>query len=103
MLNRLEALRKLAAANPNDVFARYGLAMALAGAGQTAEAVAEFQHVLALDPNYTVAYFQMGQALEKLGRREEARQVYERGIQVASRLGQAHARDQLEGALELLG
>ena len=102
-MDRVEALRKLAAANPKDVFAHYGLAMALAGAGQTGEALAEFETVLSLDPNYTVAYFQMGQALEKLGRREEARRVYERGIELAARQGQGHAREQLQSALEMLG
>ena len=102
MPNRLEALEKLAAAKPADVFAHYGLAMALAGAGQAEEALAEFEQVLSLDPNYTVTYFQMGQALEKLGRTEDARGIYQRGIEVTTRLGQAHARDQLESALELL-
>lgn len=103
MTDRVEALRKLAAANPKDVFAHYGLAMALGGAGQAEEAVAEFERVLTLDPNYTGAYFQMGQALERLGRPEEARQIYQRGVEVTARLGQAHAREQLESALELLG
>jgi len=103
MTDRLEALKTLAAANPRDAFAHYGLAMACAGAGQLEEALAEFQHVLSVDPDYTVAYFQTGQALEKLGRVEEARQLYQRGVEVTSRLGQAHAREQLESALELLG
>jgi superkiller protein 3 len=103
MVDRVAALQALVQAHPNDVFAHYGLAMALAGAGQTEEAVEEFQRVLALDPNYTVAYFQMGQALEKLERREEARESYARGIEVAARQGQGHAREQLESALELLG
>ena len=103
MASRVEALKTLVAANPKDVFAHYALAMALAGAGQPEEAVTEFETVLSLDPNYSVAYFQMGQALEKLGRLQEARQIYERGVEVTKRLGQAHAREQLESALELLG
>lgn len=102
MTDRLEALEKLAAEHPRDVFAHYALAMALAGAGQPAEAVAEFEQVLSMDANYTVAYFQMGQTLEKLGRLEEARRIYQRGNEVTARLGQAHAREQLESALELL-
>jgi len=102
-MERLEVLRKLAAANPQGVFVHYALAMALAGAGQLGEAVAEFEQTLALDANYSVTYFQMGQALEKLGRLEEARQTYQRGIEVTTRLGQAHAREQLESALALLG
>jgi tetratricopeptide (TPR) repeat protein len=103
MTDRVEALKKLAAENPRDVFAHYGLAMACAGAGRLEEALAEFEQVLWLDADYTVAYFQTGQVLEKLGRLEEARQVYRRGLDLTTRLGQRHAREQLESALELLG
>ena len=49
------------------------------------------------------AYFHYGQTLERLFRADQARQVYERGIEVAGRLGQAHARAELETALDLLG
>jgi tetratricopeptide (TPR) repeat protein len=103
MADRLEALKNLLALNPNDVFARYGLAMTYASQGQFEQAFQEFETLLALDPDYSVAYFQAGQALEKLGRLEEARQMYQRGIQVTTRLGQSHARDQLQDALDLLG
>lgn len=101
-MDRLETLRRLVAANPRDTFAHYALGMALAGAGQFEEAFAEFGTVLSLDENYTATYFQAGQALERLGRLEEAREMYRRGIEVTRRLGQPHARDQLEGALRLL-
>ncbi len=101
-MDRLETLRHLVAANPRDTFAHYALGMALAGAGQFEEASAEFGTVLSLDENYTATYFQAGQALERLGRLEEAREMYRRGIEVTRRLGQPHARDQLEGALRLL-
>lgn len=103
MTDRLEALRKLATENPQDVFAHYALAMAYAGAGRLEEALGEFQAALSMDPHYTVAYFQTGQALEKLGRLEEARAIYRRGVEVTTRLGQSHARQQLESALERLG
>lgn len=103
MPDRLEALKNLVALNPNQVFARYGLAMAYAGRGEFEQALLEYDVVLSLNPDYAVAYFQAGQALEKLGRLEEARQMYRRGIQVTTRLGQGHARDQLQDALDLLG
>jgi tetratricopeptide (TPR) repeat protein len=103
MRDRLATLRKLVAENPGNLLAQYGLAMACAGAGHFEEALAGFRQVLAMDPDYAVAYFQTGQAQEKLGRLEEARQTYQRGIEVTTRLGQHHARQQLESALELLG
>ena len=36
-------------------------------------------------------------------RGDEAREVYRQGIEVTRRLGNSHARSELEGALELLG
>ncbi|MGA3023617.1 MAG: tetratricopeptide repeat protein [Bryobacteraceae bacterium] len=100
--NRLEVLRSLVAQNPADAFARYGLAMELARAAKPEEAVEEFQQLLAAHPNYAAAYFHGGQTLEQLGRVEEARALYQQGIAVTTRSGDAHARSELQAALDLL-
>jgi tetratricopeptide (TPR) repeat protein len=101
-MNRLEVLRSLVAQNPGDAFARYGLAMELMQSGHAADAVEEFRQLLAAHPNYVAGYFHGGQALEKLGRVEEARALYEAGIAAATRTGDAHARSELQAALDLL-
>ena len=41
--NRLEILRNMLAEDPANSFARYGLAMAYAGAGDHAQAVEEYR------------------------------------------------------------
>ena len=69
-------------------------------AGDPAGAVSEFEALLAVDPAYAAAYFHGGQALEKLGRIEEARQYYSRGVQAAR---DPHARSELQAALDILG
>jgi tetratricopeptide (TPR) repeat protein len=103
MTSRLELLKNLVAQNPHHTLARYGLAMEYANAGQLEEAVAEYRALVGVSPDYSYAYFHGGQALEKLGRPEEAREMYRQGIGAAARSGDAHARSELEGALELLG
>ena len=103
MPNRLEILKGMAAQNPTDSFARYGLAMEYSKAGQLREAVGEFEALLSFHPDYCYAYFHCGQALENLGRIDAAREAYRRGIEAAGRTGDAHARSELEGALERLG
>lgn len=100
--NRLEVLKSLVAQNPADAFARYGLAMELVRSGSPEVAVEEFRQLLAANPNYAAGYFHGGQTLEKLGRVEEARALYEQGIEVTSRTGDAHTRSELQGALDLL-
>jgi Flp pilus assembly protein TadD len=100
--NRLEVLRSLVTQNPADAFARYGLAIELVNAGKPEEAVNEFLELLAANPNYAAGYFHGGQTLEKLGRVDEARALYEQGIAVTARTGDAHTRGELQGALDLL-
>jgi tetratricopeptide (TPR) repeat protein len=102
-MNRLETLKELVRQNPSDTFARYGLAMEYARAGQFAESAAEYEAIVDAHPEYAAAYFQGGQALERLGRFEDARECYRRGIGVTTGLGDSHARDQLQTALDLLG
>jgi tetratricopeptide (TPR) repeat protein len=58
--------------------------------------------LLAANPNYAAGYFHGGQTLEKLGRVEEARALYEQGIAVTARTGDAHTRSELQAALDLL-
>ncbi len=92
----------MVAQNPADAFARYGLAMEFIKSGELAHAVAEFRALLENNPNYAAAYFHGGQALEKLGDVEQARELYEKGIQVTMRTGDQHARSELQAALDML-
>ena len=101
--NRLEILKNLVAQNPSDSFARYGLAMAYASAGDHAQAVEEYRKLLENNPQYVAAYYHGGQALEKLGKIEEAREIYRKGIQVTAQAGDTHTRSELEAVLDLLG
>ena len=57
---------------------------------------------LAATTDYAAGYFHGGQTLEKLGRVEEARALYERDIVVTTRPGDAHTRSELQAALDLL-
>ena len=100
--NRMEVLRNMVAQNPRDSFARYGLAMEYVKSGSLEQAVAEFRALLDHNPDYAAAYFHGGQALEKLGRLDDARAMYEQGVQVTSRTGDAHARSELQAALDML-
>lgn len=100
--NRLDILKQMVEQNPGNTFARYGLAMEYANSGELALAVAEFRGLLAEDPNYAAAYYHGGQALEKLGEIEQARELYEKGIDVTRHKNDAHTRAELEAALSLL-
>ncbi|MDQ2842356.1 MAG: tetratricopeptide repeat protein [Acidobacteriota bacterium] len=100
--NRLDILKQMLAQDPNNSFARYGLAMEYANSGDPAQAVTEFEALLEKDQSYVAAYYHGGQALEKLGRLDEARSMYLQGIEASTRKGDLHTRSEIEAALDLL-
>jgi tetratricopeptide (TPR) repeat protein len=98
--NRLQLLTEFLQHNPGDAFARYGLAMEYSKAGQTEQALAEFNKLLELHPDYTNGYFMSAQVLERSGRTPEAKQMLEKGIAAARRTGNKHALSEMSGMLE---
>jgi Tfp pilus assembly protein PilF len=100
--NRLEMLEQMVSRDPNNTFARYGLAMEYANSGAWARAVVEFRTLLQHDEDYAAAYYHAGQALEKMGELEQARTMYEEGIEASTRKGDLHTRSEIEAALSLL-
>lgn len=100
--NRIDALKAMVERNPSDTFARYGLAMEYANTGDLEKAVAEYRALLRENESYAAAYYHGGQALERLGRIEEAREMYEKGIEVTTRSGDAKTRNEMQTALDML-
>jgi Tfp pilus assembly protein PilF len=99
----LEALKSLVEQQPGDSFLRYGLAMEYRNSGDFEAAVREFREVLAANPDYSAAYYHGAQTLERLGRLDEARDLYRAGIEVTTRKGDLKTRNEIEAALDLLG
>ena len=101
--SRLQMLAQFLEQNPGDAFARYGLAMEYSRAGQTEQALAEFNKLLELHPDYTNGYFMAAQTLERNGRTAEAKKMLESGVEAAKRTGNKHALSEMSGMLEELG
>lgn len=100
--SRIDILKSMVEQNPGDAFSRYGLAMEYVNSGDPEAAVEQFQALLEHNPAYAAGYFHGGQALEKLGRTDDAKELYRRGIEVTKSTGDGHTRSELEGALALL-
>ena len=93
-------MQQLLAQDPANTFARYGLAMEHVKTGDLEGAVQQFEALLTTDPAYSAAYYHGGQALEKLGQLDQARDLYRRGIAVTR---DPHALSELQAALDILG
>lgn len=59
-----------------------GLADALLELGRFDEAIAEYERILGINPNYPLAHYHLAQAYERKGQRESARAEYVRFLQV---------------------
>jgi len=100
--DRLETLKKFMETNPSDCFARYGVAQEYLKQGEYERALEQFTAIFEINPDYQAAYYHGGKTFEKLGRMEEARATYRKGIEVASRSGDLHAQNELQAALDEL-
>ncbi len=101
-MSRLDKLRKLVAAQPNDPFAHYGLGLEQVQRAEYPDAVATFARVLELDPHYVAAYMQKARAELATQQRDTARQTLEAGILAARGAGEGHAADEMQKLLETL-
>lgn len=99
-MDKTAMLKEILAQNPNDAFARYGLAMELANQGDTESALSEFQQLTATNPDYTAGYQMSAQLLLKAGRGDEARQRLEAGVAAAQRTGNRLALNEMSAMLD---
>jgi len=99
-MDKIAALREILAADPGNSFARYGVAMELAGRGETAASLEEFNTLLKNDPDYTAGYFMAAQTLANAGRKAEAVDRLKAGVSSAARSGNHHALSEMQAMLD---
>jgi len=98
-MDRIATFRSFISRTPSDPFPRYGLAMELKTQGRLVEAWDAFAELIQQFPDYVATYLMAGGTLVALSRKDEAADIYRKGIEVATARGDQHARGELEGAL----
>jgi predicted Zn-dependent protease len=73
--------------------------MELAGRGEVKAALAEFDLLLANDPDYTAGYFMAAQTLASTGQNQKAIERLKTGIGCAARSGNTHALSEMQAML----
>jgi predicted Zn-dependent protease len=101
-MDRVALLNEILSKDPDDAFARYGLAMEYSKAGEVNRAMEEFGKLLSTHPDYTAGYFMAAQTLANADRVEEARKMLAEGISSARRTGNAHAQSEMTAMMEEL-
>src|SRR5260370_18398525 len=102
-MDRIAMLTEILAENPEDAFARYGLAMEYSKAGQIERAMQEYKTLIEKNPDYTPAYFMAAQTLANASRVDEAKRWLVDGISSPSRTRNTHAHTELTAILDELG
>ncbi len=89
--------------DPEDPVALFGLGVALVTLDRPDEAVAALVDAARVDAKNSAIYPVLGLAYEHLGRDDDARDAYRRGVEVASRRGDLMPLKEMQARLLLLG
>jgi len=101
--DRIAQFRKMASDDPDNELGHFRLGQLLAEAGEHAEAVQAFERTLELSPGFSKVFQLLGQSLVKLGRKDEAIDVWARGWKVADERGDKMPRDEMAKLLRAEG
>lgn len=101
-MDRLAMLNEILSQNPDDAFARYGVAMEYSKTGDVERALGEFAKLLSAHPDYTAGYFMAAQTLSKANRLDDAKKMLVEGISSARRTGNSHAQSEMTAMLDEL-
>jgi len=101
-MDKIAAFTEILGQNPEDAFARYGLAMEYIQRDQIEMALDQFNKLKTLQPDYTAGYQMAAQTLMNSGRIEEAVQRLQLGVECARRTGNGHALAEMQGMLDEL-
>ena len=97
---KLDAFRRMVAKNPANPLARFGLANEALKAALYDEAREHLEAYLAVYDDEGNGYGRLAEALEKLGRTDEAKEVLRRGIAASHRFGHPGMASEFEARLD---
>lgn len=97
---RIAALEAMLAADPDDTFALYGLAMEHKALDALEAAEPLLRRLLALEPGHLYGYYQLGEVLIADDREDDAQAVLEAGIARARAAGEGKALNELVALLD---
>jgi len=100
--SRLEQLNAMLEKHPEDPFLWHAKGLEYARIERWKEALDYYRKAVELDKNHVGTYYHLGMAYEKMGQLAEARDTYQKGITIATQLGDHHAKGELQTVLMLV-
>lgn len=103
MSDRLEQLKKLFEADPNDADLPYMIALELGKSGDCVSAIDWLDKTIALNAHYHYAYFQKAKMFDEEGEGADALATLDEGIKRATKVGDAKALGELQELRTMMG
>lgn len=99
-MQRIPKLLELLQQNPNDCFLLHALGLESIKENELEKAISYFQQALQFDENYVGSYYHLAKTLEKTKKTDDAISIYKKGIFIAQKLKDNHAKNELQMALD---
>lgn len=98
VMHRLDKLKGMLQDSPNDSFLLFALAKEYEKVNELEKARMFYEKIIVNDPDYIGVYYHLGNLLALEGKPETALGIFSKGVEVASRLGDQHAKSELQNA-----
>jgi len=83
MQNRIEVFKQMLASDPSNTMVLFGLANEYQKAEDWQKTIETLEDYLAKADDEGAAYGMLAKAFERIGQRDEAKKIYEKGIEVS--------------------
>lgn len=97
-MSRVDKILEMIQSGGKDSFLQHALALEYIKIGQYQDAMEQFVDLLSSNPDYVGSYYHLAKLYERLNELEQAISTYEKGMEVAKKLKDQHAYNELLAA-----
>ncbi len=101
MQNRIEVFKQMIASDPSNTMVLFGLANEYQKAEDWRNAIETLEDYLRKADDEGAAYGMLAKAYERIGERDEAKKIYEKGIEVSNAHGHPTMANEYRMTLDL--
>lgn len=99
-MEKINKLLNFLTEQPNDCFLRHALALEYVKIQNDEMALESFKTLLSVDENYIGSYYHLAKLYERQNNIPLAIATYKKGIEIATKLKDNHARNELQMSLD---
>lgn len=101
-MSRINQLQQFLNESPDDSFLMHALALEFVKEGNEEKAAECFMKNLVTNPGYIATYYHYGKLLERIGKSDNAIEIYSKGMKFAALAEDRHAYSELRSVYEEL-